>query len=109
MLIESDILKEIAGGSNFMKNLNIGKLYYYKKKPQSFFRMIKVFGEYRDESLYNPVSDLSDGDICCIVEQLPCIHSAFFIAKIVLQDGRLGFVLLSTVPGSTHSLTELSC
>ena len=70
--------------------------------------MMKVYGEYRDESLYNTISDLADGDICCVIEQLPCIHSASIIAKIVLQDGRLGFVLLSTVPGSMHSLTELS-
>ena len=69
---------------------------------------MKVYGEYRDESLYNTISDLADGDICCVIEQLPCIHSASIIAKIALQDGRLGFVLLSTLPGSMHSLTELS-
>jgi len=91
-----------------MKTLKIGKLYYYKKKSHSSFRMVKVYGEYRDESLYNTISDLADGDICCVIEQLPCIHSASIIAKIVLQDGRLGFVLLSTVPGSMYSLTELS-
>lgn len=91
-----------------MKTLNVGKLYYYKKKSHSSFRMMKVYGEYRDESLYNPISDLADGDICCVVEQLPCIHSASIIAKIVLQDGMVGFVLISTVPGSMYSLTELS-
>lgn len=69
---------------------------------------MKVYGEYRDESLYNTISDLADGDICCVIEQLPCIHSVSIIAKIVLQDGRLGFVLLSKVPGSIYSLTELS-
>lgn len=91
-----------------MKTLKIGKLYYYKKKSHSSFRMMKVYGEYRDESLYNTISYLADGDICCVIEQLPCIHSASIIAKIALQDGRLGFVLLSTVPGSMFSLTEFS-
>jgi hypothetical protein len=91
-----------------MKTLNIGKLYYYKKKPQSSFRMLKVYDEYRDGTLYMPKIDLADGDICCVIEQLPCIHSASIIAKIVLQDGRVGFVLLSTVPGSMYSLTKLS-
>lgn len=92
-----------------MKTLNIGKLYSYKKKPQSSFRMMKVYDEYRDGTLYMPKIDLADGDICCVIEQLPCIHSTSIIAKIVLQDGRVGFVLLSTVPGSMYSLTELSC
>lgn len=91
-----------------MKPLKIGKLYYYKKKSHSSFRMMKVYGEYRDESLYNPVNDLSDGDICCVIEQLPCKHSCSVIAKIILQNGMVGFVLISTVPGSMYSLTELS-
>lgn len=91
-----------------MKPLKIGKLYSYQKKPHPSNRMMKVYGEYRDESLYNPISDLADGDTCCVTEQLSCKHSCFVIAKIILQNGMVGFVLISTVPGSMYSLTEIS-